>query len=606
MNFFKRAAWGIWRHKFKNILLIAIFAVIFAVTLISFMVYTATSHQVEVTQKAVGNAVTLQGPLINGMLSSNTSDFRWSDADSFVKSDLVDRYNIVITGVDMNVLGSLPYLRSEEDRELYREFQAVISHTEDIPGMWEWCYETQDKGGYYAIREDEENPGYRWDMTWDEERKTFFVEGYNPNYSQEENDRYLKLYQASIGIVESGIVPLGFQITAISDSEYFDPFSSGGYTLVDGRHFKSEEEDQNYVLISQEVAEANGLHVGDTLSLQFGVQSQMIAMFPNPHVWELEILGIFEPPDAAFNEQGYTAANFVYVPFQAMFDYLWDQYNNDALLWFPHVNRATAYLKSPEDVDAFVKEAYEKFDVIEMTDWNSPPKGTSIEDLLGEDAFGSGDPDVIDTKFNDFISGAMDTHPWFSLMVDRGWYEMVAAPLENVNSLTLVMGIGLLVGAFVVVLLICVFNVRKRKKEVGILLSMGEPKIKVFLQMLLEQAVPLVFAALIGFAAGVPFATAFGNQLLSGKASQVNEAYQQDKRQFLEEQLEGNMLSIEDTQTIRSSANVVAATKLQFQLDSRLTVLYFAGMFSLLFLTVLIQMIFLLRLSPARILARKN
>ena len=72
--FLKRAGWSLWRHKFRNILVLLVFSAILAVTLTSFMIYAGTSHQVEVTQKAVANALTLTGPTINGIGASAVID----------------------------------------------------------------------------------------------------------------------------------------------------------------------------------------------------------------------------------------------------------------------------------------------------------------------------------------------------------------------------------------------------------------------------------------------------------------------------------------------------------------------------------------------------
>ena len=116
----------------------------------------------------------------------------------------------------------------------------------------------------------------------------------------------------------------------------------------------------------------------------------------------------------------------------------------------------------------------------------------------------------------------------------------------------------------------------------------------------------MVLAAAIGFAAGVPLAGTLGNTLLRSRADQVNAAYEQDKREFLEGQLGGNAYSLELSTMTRSAANVASPVEMQFNLDTAMAGGYFALAFAMLFVTVLVQMVFLLRLSPAKILTRRN
>ncbi|MCI8920514.1 MAG: FtsX-like permease family protein [Acutalibacter sp.] len=610
--FLKRAGWSLWRHKFRNILVLLVFSAILAVTLTSFMIYAGTSHQVEVTQKAVANALTLTGPTINGIGASAVIDIDWSAADMFVRSPHVERYNIVMTNVEMEAADMMPAGLAGHDQELYEKYQAKLKeYGMDFlleAGKWE------DNASFQMIhfrnpKFKDENPGYRYEETYNGETGMYEYDIYDPTYTEEENAAFLDAWNAMRRVVDGEYVPQGLTITAVSDSEFFDSFSSGGYNLVEGRHFKSEEEDKNYVILSRETAEENGLQVGDTIELSFSLSTQSWATFYKNDTWQVEILGLFDPPqNDILGDIGYQTAarNYMFVPYQAMMNYLRYLYNDDTLLWFPRINRATVYIDEPENVEDFLDDTYRRFKVVEKDISTGKLTGTSIEDVLNEDVFGSGDPDVVEAKFIKYMMDSFSSDPWFTLLVDRGWYDMVAMPMESLNSLSLFMGVGLLIGAFVVLLLVCVFNVRSRKREVGVLLSMGESRAKVFAQMFIEQALPLVLAAAIGFGAGAPLATALGSSLLEDRSSQVNAAYEQDKREYLETQLNGNAMSLENSLTMRSAANVASPVAMQFKLDPGLAWGYFGLAFAMLFLTVLIQMAFLLRLSPAKIMTRRN
>ncbi len=598
--FLKRAGWSLWRHKFRNILVLLVFSAILAVTLTSFMIYAGTQYQVEVTQKAVANAVTLTGPTINGQGYSMIQDVTWSDADRFIKGPHVERYNVVMNDVDMEANGLTLGGVDQHDRELYSEYREKMNHlTHSVVDLDQWAWaadQSEEEGDRYEMLKTEDGYTY-YDIYWS-------------GVSPEENAQMLVEFNLAFCRVLNGErVPEGFNSTVVSDSEYYDAFSNGGYSLVEGRHFKSDEEDKPYILISREVAEASGVKLGDKIEVEFSQWIKGLATFYKDEPLELTVIGLFDPPvNDILGDIGYQAKaqNMLFIPYQTVMDYLSYLFNGGSLLWFPDTQRATAYIDEPENVEEFISWAYDSFRLIETDPETGVPVGTSIEDVLDEGTFATDDPDKVDALFMEYMQQQFGLAPAYNLSVDRQWYDMVALPMESVNRLSLFMGVGLLMGAFVALLLVCVFNVRSRKREVGVLLAMGESKGKIFAQMFIEQALPLILAAGIGFSAGVPFASVLGNGLLEGRAAQVNAAYEQDKREYLEAQLDGNPLSLENSMTARSAANVASPVKMQFTLDTTLAWGYFALAFTMLFLTVLIQMGFLLRLSPAKIMTRRN
>ena len=77
-----------------------------------------------------------------------------------------------------------------------------------------------------------------------------------------------------------------------NDSELFSYFRTGAFTLVDGRHIRPD--DNGKVLISDVLAEQNGVQVGDTITIQ--LLGDMWGARDNWAVWselELEIVGLF-------------------------------------------------------------------------------------------------------------------------------------------------------------------------------------------------------------------------------------------------------------------------------------------------------------------------
>ncbi len=147
--FLKRAGWSLWRHKFRNILILLVFAAILAVTLTSFMIYAGTSHQVEVTQKAVANAVTLTGPTINGRLSTLGLGISYDTATRFVKGPHVERYNMVMENIGMETDSLFPAGGEEWEQETLERYKEMLDGYDEeyLEKLEHWARECKETAG---------------------------------------------------------------------------------------------------------------------------------------------------------------------------------------------------------------------------------------------------------------------------------------------------------------------------------------------------------------------------------------------------------------------------------------------------------------------------
>ena len=91
-------------------------------------------------------------------------------------------------------------------------------------------------------------------------------------------------------------------------------------------------------------------------------------------------------------------------------------------------------------------------------------------------------------------AGASPHQGEFVVQVDDSAYLQVAGPLERMVSLmTLMAAAAVLLGAAILFLL-SLLGAKSRDREIGVLLSLGEEKRRIFLQMLLEISLPMVAA----------------------------------------------------------------------------------------------------------------
>lgn len=215
--------------------------------------------------------------------------------------------------------------------------------------------------------------------------------------------------------------------------------------LSEGRHITAE--DTYKALISRELAEENGLSVGDTISLSYYDEDA-------GRDWRaFEIVGIFQIKSRQNSYTSNTAEcdmveNFIFVDTQSIRDMVGqalerkiDSYRSGALFFVDH----------PQTLEQIVS------------------------DLTGQSEQG--------------MEG-------YQVVKNNKQYQESRIPLERLKSLTtLVIAIVIVLG-FVIVSLILLLWMRERVHETGIYLSMGISKISILMQHMIENLI-LAFLAFV-------------------------------------------------------------------------------------------------------------
>lgn len=106
-------------------------------------------------------------------------------------------------------------------------------------------------------------------------------------------------------------------------------------------------------------------------------------------------------------------------------------------------------------------------------------------------------------------------------------YRRLAGSIANMGYISTIMVVGIIIVGAVILSLILVLNLKGRKFEIGVLLSLGEQKAKVILQMTLETLIPVIIAFTISIAAGSLAAQQIGNIMLGSASSQSSSSESQ-------------------------------------------------------------------------------
>lgn len=258
-----------------------------------------------------------------------------------------------------------------------------------------------------------------------------------------------------------------FQIKGVSQSSAYSEFSSGTASLVKGEAITSKDEGSNNVLIEQSLAEANDLSVGDTFKIKDSNDKDV----------EVTVKGIYKTSNSGDS----MSARFNFMnPANTIFS-SYTMVNTLAGSDGKTIDSAVYNLTDPKDMDSFVKQANK----------------------------------LIDT----------DT---FSLETNDQMYQQMLQPLNNVSSFAKNIVILVAAAGVIILTLIIMLSIRERKYEIGVLLSLGESRVKVISQFFVEIFVCMIFALGIAAASGNVVGNAVGNQLLSQQTTSQNTDGQAD------------------------------------------------------------------------------
>lgn len=228
--------------------------------------------------------------------------------------------------------------------------------------------------------------------------------------------------------------------TATLSSEKCSKFQSGKYKLVDGRHIKPN--DKHVCLLSKELVDYNKLSVGDKVKM-YSLDSDAIS--------EFEIIGIFDGTEGSSGNAltvNEIPANCGYIDCETLFELFGDELNG--------YQQLTIYVEDPVSI----QNVYDKI--------------SALPELKGKT---------------------------LKLTIDTDEYDVVSTPLESLQKLVNTTIVIISVVSVVILTLLLTIWIRGRKKEIGILLSVGKSKANIILQIFTETFV----VAAPAFAASIPF-----------------------------------------------------------------------------------------------------
>ena len=335
-----------------------------------------------------------------------------------------------------------------------------------------------------------------------------------------------------------------FTISANTTMKYLDSFTNNNYKVTDGRLLTIQDQNTNNCVIETNLASDNNLKVGDTFTINTTVNNETITQ-------ELTIVGLYEIQStdniggAHFNNP----VNTIYTDL-SIGQTLTESSEN--------IVSAIYYLDDPENAEAFVGLAKKKSDI-------------------------------------DFDA--------FSLDANDHLYQQNTSSLESMQSFAKMFVWIVVIAGSAILCLILALTIRNRYYEIGVLLSLGQSKVKIIAQQLIEIGLIAVVAFVISLGTGQLTSHYMGNMLESGSSSNVMQMDQKD------DQPNDNQQKT-NTQTKENFLGNMMEGPSNQELDVSITgenVVQLAGVTAAIcIVSIAVPAAYVLRLTPRQILSRKE
>ena len=277
-------------------------------------------------------------------------------------------------------------------------------------------------------------------------------------------------------------------------------FEDGEYTIVDGRFYNDNEINNGDLVcvISENLAEYNGVNVGDDIVLSFeGSSFGSLKMSDEEKEAVFEVIGIF-------------SHNHPITPDSSNFNYCAPYENPDNMIFMPSTSTYMASLAYNQKIFDYNREMNpedETFDEEKRPSEENMMDNTYIENvtLLLSDPL-----DV--EKFVDDYKNSLSQ--FTSLDANNEEFKKLAKPLDTLSMYANFIVSLVVINAVVIISLVTALTLKTREYEIGVLLSIGASKIKVIAQFFIELAIVAIFGFTLSVVSGSLIAKKIGYKVL--------------------------------------------------------------------------------------------
>ncbi|GKQ43182.1 ABC transporter permease [Companilactobacillus sp. RD055328] len=259
-------------------------------------------------------------------------------------------------------------------------------------------------------------------------------------------------------------------VNGVNDMSTITEFKNNKSTIKSGRALNSDDVGTKNVVIENELAKENDLEVGDTITVKDTTS--------DTNSYELTIVGIYKASSTSTSQMmgpGQSdPSNTIYTAYD-----LANTFKGQS----GKVDSATYSLNSPTQKSAFIKTAKK---------------------------------DINTNKF--------------SLVADDSTYQQLKKSMKQMESFANKIVWLVAIAGTIILALIIILMVRERRYEMGVLLSLGESRIKIVGQLLVEMLMLLIVSLTLAGATGKFAGQALSKQMMSQITSTTTSSTDQPGR----------------------------------------------------------------------------
>ena len=398
-----------------------------------------------------------------------------------------------------------------------------------------------------------------------------------------------KAAQAEDGSVMFGDEENGYYINfkGVNYNEVLD-IKNNIIKLTDGRVFEKEEVEKgkNVILISEELAKANDVRVGDKVTIDYIINNGIIykddGTTEETEVikkdFQMEVIGIYnviqsEKKEKKDNNNGgmdqesnyLERANSIYAP-------------NDYVSSVTKEGLTLSYEKNPDDFD-MNKDEFEEM----LNNYNYATATYTLKSPeVAEDFRIQAEKILKDNK-----------NTYSKVLISSDQYNQVAGPVKGMSKISKLVIIISVLASVLIITLVTILFLRDRKHELGIYLSLGEKRTKVIGQIVFEVVVVAFVAITISVFTGNLLAKSFSSSLIqSQKTEETSDMYANySQDDWTLSQLSNNTVSEDD---------VIEAY--QISLNPTYIILFYVVGIGVVLVSSVVPLIYIMRLNPKKIM----
>lgn len=375
--------------------------------------------------------------------------------------------------------------------------------------------------GYYILDDLEKNPDvYDYNVLdssgWGER----FVDIEPVIADAEIYAEYLKRIEVQLAQRgRAGEEPTEGTLYGVKSSKTCVYFLTQGYELIEGRHIQDSDTDKNSVLISRELAERNGLKLGDT----FSVAPSEAYHYSAEKEYKLKIVGIFTAPVIGVPVRPTDdPCNFMIMHYKALgTDFYHKTVEANHMQGVSGVN---IFLNDRADAEAFI-ENFKKLHV------------------------------------------SMESDYYF--YNNKEWTDILLHPLREMRIFSRMLMLIFLAGIAIILVILSAFLIEKERHEIRLLFAVGERRRKILHTVLIGQLLPVWLGGVLAMGIAVGVSETAGDYLA--------ESYYKNSESFAEELLASDVELYDKGEVYMSAPERMTMNvdqKIEFRLNAWIVLIY--------------------------------